>query len=537
MRMTTLKTLIFGGRIYTMEARLPVGDAMIVAGDRIEWIGSIAELSAVPSDAYKLIDLGGRVVVPGFIDSHTHLVFWALSRVQIDLDGARSYEEALERIRKFLKANPPRPGAWVIGKGWKKEQWRTIRWPHRRDLDRIIRSHPVAIYSKDEHQMWVNTMALKMAGITEMTPDPDGGEIKRDPDGTPTGVLKDKADVAIWSVYRQPSAAQMKPVMQAAFEELYRRGCVAVTSFDSLSGHEMLQYLDVGGNLPVRVNYYFPVTVLDEVIKLKLRSGYGSDFLKVGGIKIFSDGALGSQTALMLKPFRGQKHNCGIEVTSRTELTSLIRRATRAGLACAIHAIGDRANRNVLDAYEMVGRHASARHRHRIEHCQIVNATDLPRFKRLGVIASVQPSHATADIDIMKRYLGNRRKDSYRMRTLTRLGVPQCYGSDAPIEELHPLHGIYAAVTGKPVGGAECFNRSETVTVEQALRGFTIAGAAAVGDGAVRGSLAPGKLADFVVLNRDICRNRPEDLLRTEVVATFIGGELKYAESGFLSES
>ena len=235
----------------------------------------------------------------------------------------------------------------------------------------------------------------------------------------------------------------------------------------------------------------------------------------------------------MISPFKGSKSNYGIEVTSPTELKRLIGLATKAGLACAIHAIGDRANRNVLDAYQAVGRHVSVRHRHRIEHCQILDKRDLPRFAKLGIIASVQPSHAVADIDIMKRYLGERQKDSYRMRSLARTGASLCFGSDAPIEELHPLHGIYAAVTGKQVGGKTAYSRTETVGLEQALRGFTIEGARAVGEDDVRGSLAVGKCADFVVLDSDLIRSKSERILSTKVLATYIDGELMYSGNGF----
>ena len=533
MRMTDTSTLYFGGRIYTLDPRLPVCDAMIVRCGRIAWLGTARDLSEVPSNRYELIDLDGHTVFPGFIDSHTHIVFWSLSRTQIDLDGAASYEDALTRIKQHIKKNPPRKNAWILGKGWKKEQWKSIRWPHLRDLDKLIPNNPAAIYSKDEHLLWANSRALEIAGIDAHTPHPDGGEIMRGNDGKINGILKDNAFKPVFEKYVPPTYREMLPIMESGFEEMYRQGCVGVTSFDSINGIEVLQALDVEERLPVKVNYYLPVARLEDAVRLKLRSGFGSTRLKIGGVKIFSDGALGSQTALMLKPFKGSKTNCGIEVTSPAELKRLVALATKSGLACAIHAIGDRANRNVLDAYEAVGKHVSRRHRHRIEHCQILDKRDLLRFKKLGVIASVQPSHATADIDIMKRYLGERQRDSYRMRSLLKLGVTQCFGSDAPIEELHPLHGIYAAVTGKRVGGKECFNRSETVSVEQALRGFTIEGARTVGEEAERGNLGVGKAADFVILDRDLMRCRSEQILDTNVVATYIDGEQKFSGNGF----
>jgi predicted amidohydrolase YtcJ len=532
--MTVLKKLFYGGRIYTMADRPAVCDAMIVDGDQISWVGSSSELSSVPSDSFELIDLDGQIILPGFIDSHTHLVFWALSRQQIDLDGATSYENALKIIRDFAGKQPKSDKSWLIGKGWKREQWRKIRWPHKSELDRTVPDRPVAIFSKDEHLLWVNSRALVIAGINKETPDPEGGEIGRDAAGETTGILRDKAIRLALRHVNPPSQWEAEKSLKPAFDEMYRQGCVGVTSFDNVNGFEVLQSLDVAGKLPVRVVYHFPHDRTTEDMVLRMKTGFGSEYLKIGGIKIFADGALGSQTALMLKPFVGSKDNVGIEATSPDELRHIVGKATKAGMACAIHAIGDRANRNVLDAFEGVGRHMSSRFRHRIEHCQIVHPQDIKRFAALKVVASMQPSHATADIDLMKRYLGKRQKDSYRFRTLAKLGLTMCFGSDAPIEPLNPLHGIYAAVTGKAIGGRICFNPRETITVAQAVKGFTIAGADAVGDSDRRGNLMAGKKADFIVLDRDIMRLDAEQITKTNVTATYINGELKYCADGFL---
>lgn len=531
--MNDSQTLVFGGRIYTMDDSMPVCDAMIIRDGKVRWLGTAADLSAVPSDHYEMVDLDGNTVFPGFIDSHTHLVFWAMSRRQIDLDGATSYENALARIKQHLKSNPPKRNAWIMGKGWKKEQWSKIRWPHRDDLDKLTPNNPAAIFSKDEHLLWANSLALKIAGIDKDTPNPSGGEIQHDNRGEVTGVLMDTAYKAVLDHYVRPGYSEMLPIIRDGFEEAFRQGCVGVTSFDSLDGFELLEALDIQGRLPLKVTYYLPVAFLDHAVNSRLRSGFGSPKLQIGGVKLFADGALGSQTALMLKPFKGSKTNRGLEVLSPKDLRELIGRANKSGLACAIHAIGDLANRNVLDAYEAVGNKVRSGLRNRIEHCQIVDKRDLLRFKKLGIIASVQPSHATADIDIMKRYLGDRQRDSYRMRSLFKLGIIQCFGSDAPIEELHPLHGIYAAVSGKRINGKSCFNRMETVSIEQALRGFTIEGARAVGQDRVRGNLAVGKAADFVVLDQDLMKSKPDQILNTNVVATYIDGQLKYSGNGF----
>ncbi len=531
--MKSLKKLFYGGRIYTIADRPAVCDAMIVDGDRISWLGSASELSSVPSDSFEMIDLDGQIILPGFIDSHTHLVFWALSRRRIDLDGARSYEHALKIVKDYTARLPKKGKSWLIGKGWKKEQWTKIRWPHKSDLDRVTADRPTAIFSKDEHLLWVNSKALKLAGIDKDTPNPDGGEIARDSSGEPTGILRDNANQLVMDLYQPPSGREVDKIMTDGFEELFRQGCVGVTSFDVIHGFEGLQALDIAGKLPVRVTYYLPVVRLDDAIHLKLKTGYGSEFLKIGGVKMFADGALGSQTALMFKPFKGSKDNVGIEATSRDELKTLVARATKAGISCAIHAIGDRANRNVLDAIEAAGRPVSPRFRHRIEHCQIVHPQDIKRFAKLSIIASMQPSHAIADIDLMKRYLGTRQKDSYRMRTFANLGLTMCFGSDAPIEPLNPLYGIYAAVTGRPRGARTGFNPRETLSTLQAVKGFTINGAEAVGDAHCRGNLVVGKKADFVILDHDIMRSDPRQLLDTKVTATYIDGQLKYCIDGF----
>ncbi len=534
-RVEVSKKLYFGGRIITMDDRTPFADALITEQDKIVWVGSAHELSAVPSDSYEMIDLDGATMLPGLIDSHAHLVYWSQSLYQVDLDGANSYEDALKRIKLHLTKFPPRGNEWFLGKGWRRDQWRNPRWPDRKELDRLIPDRPAAIFSKDAHALWVNSRALAAAGITRETDDPAGGEIMRDQHHEPTGVLTDEAYKRVWEIHRAPSRASLKRMVREGIERLHRLGCVGVSNFDfEIDRFAVLQELELEGNLPLRVRSYLPVKYLDQITSIFLRTGFGSDNLRVAGVKIFADGALGSQTALMLKPFKGSRNNVGLEVTPPAELVAQIGKATRAGLACAIHAIGDRANRQVLDAIEQVGRHVSKRFPHRIEHCQILNAQDLHRFARLGVTASMQPSHAPSDIDIMKKYLGPRLKDSYRFRSLAKSGVLLALGSDAPIEELHPLHGVYAATTGRRLEGGRSYNSNETLTVAQALHGFTLGGALAVGDGKMRGSLTPGKKADIVIVDTDPLRAKPEQLLATKVLATIIDGEFCFAAEGML---
>lgn len=531
--MRSASKLFFGGRIYTMSEHLPVGDAMLVDRDRISWVGSISELSAVPTDSYDMVDLDGCTILPGFIDSHTHLFNWAKSLSRLDLAGAKSLDEVLRRVRKAVSSPAIEAKGWIEGRGWKKDEWRRVRWPNKSDLDRIIPDRPVALLSKDEHLLWVNSRALEIAKIDSTTSDPNGGVIDRDGNGDPTGILREHAAWMVLELIKQPGTSQSKELLANGFAEMFRQGCVGVGNFDGINGFSRLQELDMEGKLPIRVVQYLPVDFLDEARKLGLKSSFGSQYLSIGGIKIFADGALGSQTALMLKPFAGSKKNRGVEVASPKELRRLIKDCSRGHLACAVHAIGDLANRNVLDAIQSGGHAGGRRLKHRIEHCQIVSPQDVGRFKELGVIASMQPSHAVEDIDLMKRYLGSRRYHSYRFRTFDKEGVTLAFGSDAPIQELNPIAGIHAAKVGSAPGHKECFNKSQLLSAHRAVRAFTLGGAKAVGQERWRGSLEPGKKADFVILDHDLFRTTPEKILGCRIVATYIDGEPKYLKGGF----
>jgi predicted amidohydrolase YtcJ len=528
--MRSASKLFFGGRIYTMSEHLPVGDAMLVDGDRVSWVGSISELSAVPTDSYDMVDLDGCTILPGLIDSHIHLFNWAKSLQRVNLSGAKSLDEVLRRVKKSASDSPK---GWIEGRGWKKDEWRKARWPDRSDLDRIIPNRPVALLSKDEHVLWVNSRALEIAKIGSTTSDPDGGIIDRGQKGEPTGILRESAAWMVQGMIKQPGKSQSKRILENGFAEMFRQGCVGVGNFDTIDGFSRLQEFDVECKLPVRVVQYLPVTFLDEAIKLGLKSGFGSEHLSIGGIKIFADGALGSQTALMLRPYSGSGNNRGVETLSPGELKRFIGDCSRAQLSCAVHAIGDQANRNVLDAIQSSSRAGGKRLKHRIEHCQIVSPKDVSRFRKLGVTASMQPSHAVGDIDLMKRYLGRRRYHSYRFRTFDKLGVRLAFGSDAPIQPLNPLAGIHAAVVGRAPGGKECFNRSQLLSIYRAVRAFTLSGAEAVGQQRWRGSLEPGKKADFVILDQDLFRIEPEKILGSRIVATYIDGKQRYLKGEF----
>lgn len=516
-------TLFTGMRAYTLESARPLVEAMAVVGGRIVATGEGPALrEAFPT--HHRIDLGGRTVLPGLTDSHVHFLSYGLSLRRIDLAEARSLREAVERVAEAVASAPE--GSWVLGRGWDKNVWAEGRWPTRDDLDPASGGHPVALTSKDGHLLWVNSAALREAGIAPATPDPKGGEIVRDASGRPTGVLKEEAKAPVHAVMARPDSRGMRLAVGEATAAAHRMGLVGVHDMEGPDAFAVFQTLHLEGALRMRVWMTIPAAHLDRAAAVGLRTGLGDDWLRVGGVKIFTDGTLGSQTASMLEPFRGQPANIGLPIHAPEELYDLVGRAVGTGLWPVIHAIGDRANREVLDAFTLhrvAARRAGVRFR--IEHVQLLHPSDLPRLGALGVIASMQPIHCTSDRDIADRYWGARSRTAYAWRSLLRMGTVLAFGSDAPVETLDPWQGLYAAVTRRrPDDSRDAWYPEEALGVEEAVRAYTVGAAIASGEEEVKGRLAPGYLADFIVLDRDVMREPPEALLHTQVLATVIGG-------------
>jgi hypothetical protein len=475
-------------------------------------------------------------VVPGFTDSHIHFLSAALNLERINLDGLDSKAKAVAAVAERVAQTPK--GKWVRGYGWNHNLW-DGRFPNKADLDAVAPDHPVVLTRKDYHVLWVNSRALEAAGITTETPDPPGGEIERDPaTGEPTGILKEEACKLVYRVLPQPTAAERQAALKRAFTLAHSVGLTGVHEILStnLFAEGLRDYLELAqrGELGLRVYLFIPRERLTEAITLGLRTGFGDEWVRIGPVKAFMDGTLGSQTADMVEPFKGQPHNRGLPILSAEEIRGLIARASDAGLACAVHAIGDAANRKVLDAIASYRRSArwrdDLRLRHRIEHAQLVHPADIPRFGELGVIASVQPIHATSDMEIAERYWGERCATAYAYRSLLEAGAKLAFGSDAPVESWDVLAGIHAAVTrqradGNPPGG---WYPEQRLTVAQAVHGYTLGAAYASGEEHLKGSITAGKLADFVVLSQDISQVPPEEILSIRVVGTVVGGQVRY---------
>lgn len=529
--------VLYNGNIHTMDPSHPRATALAIAGNRIAAVGDDAAMRALLGRDGQAVNLEGRTAVPAFTDSHLHFMSWGLSLRQIDLAGVPALEEALGRVAARAEATPA--GQWLTGRGWDHSLWRGGGFPTRHDLDGVAPHHPVWLRRKCGHAGWANSRALALAGVTAATPDPPGGAIEHDAGGEPTGILKDTAMDLVSSLIQEPTLDEAAEAIQAATAAAHRHGLVNVHTMEGPAAFRAFQHLHAGGELQMRVLIQIPEENLEAAVRLGLRSGLGDERLRIGGVKIFADGALGARTAAMLAPYEGYPGDRGIVIADGGALTAMVRQASRAGLAAFVHAIGDRANRDVLDAVEASRRAGEGLHlRHRIEHVQILHPDDVPRLARLGVVASMQPLHATQDMLLADALWGDRCAGAYAWRSVLDSGAVLAFGSDAPVEDLSVIAGIHAAVTRRrPDGspGPEGWIPQERLSAEEALRAYTVGAAYAGGEEAIKGSLSPGKLADVAVLSRDILAIPPDEILETEVVATLLDGRFVYCQEDALS--
>lgn len=525
--------VLYNGDIHTMDAAQPRTRAVAIAGDRIWALGDDASMRALLGPGGTVLDLKGRTVVPGFTDSHLHFMSYGLGLLQIDLAAVASLDEALARVGQRAQATPA--GQWLLGRGWDHSLWAGGAFPTRHDLDRVAPDHPVWLRRKCGHAGWANSRALSLAGITAQTPDPPGGVIDRDPtSGEPTGILKETALELIEGLLAEPSPDEGAAAIQAAIVHAHRWGIVGVHTMEGPAALRAFQTLHRQGALNLRVLMQIPEENLDAAIQMGIQSGLGDARLRIGALKVFADGALGARTAHMLAPYEGEPDNVGIAVAGAEHLREVVGKAARAGIAVFAHAIGDRANREVLDAIEASRQAGEGAHlRHRIEHVQIIHPDDVPRLARLGVVASMQPIHATQDMDLADALWGTRSDHAYAFRRLLDAGAALTFGSDAPVEVMNVLTGIHAAVTRRRADGSpgpEGWYPEQRLTVTEAVHAYTAGPAYASGEEAIKGSLTPGKRADLVVLSRDIFAIDPMELLHTEVVATLLDGEFVYRQ-------
>jgi predicted amidohydrolase YtcJ len=490
--------ILENGVIRTLDPSLPEARALAIAGDRIAGGVGVHETALATPET---VDLGGRCVLPGFTDSHTHFPTWAVAQHEVKLDGCSSLDEALDRIR-----TTGAPGEWLRGYGWRSGDWPGGRDPTKEDLDAITGARPAALIAKDYHSLWLNTAGLARAdGNLEV----HGGVVERDANGEPTGVLREEAAWRFKERYLTIPADEYVDAMRSGVKVANSRGVTCVHDKDGWLGAAGLwQRLEQQGHLSLRVWQSVPHDMLRALRPLALRSGFGSPLLRIGYLKVFMDGTLGSQTALMLD-------GSGVQITSGEELAEIIREGADAGWPVGVHAIGDRANREALDAFEQTRElWQTAGLRQRIEHAQCLAPEDIPRFAQLGVAVSAQFSHAPSDRHLAERYWGDRLEGTYAFRSLLESGALVANGSDAPIEELDPWAGIVAGVERD-------WRPEQALTLGQALHATCVAPAWLSHDERTRGTLLPGRAADLVVLDRDPFTS---NLREVHVVATMVAG-------------
>src|SRR5579885_1111114 len=522
------------GKIWTVNEARPLAQALACRAGRIVAVGADAEVQPWIGASTKVIDLHGRRVVPGFKDAHVHFYNGGRNLAGVQLRHARSQAEFRQRIGEFAAKQPA--GRWITGGDWDHENWSPAELPTRWLVDEVTPRNPVFVNRLDGHMALANSVALKLAGITRQTPDPPGGAIVRDARGEPTGVLKDAALEAVNRVEPPPTPAEIAEALRAAMRYAAENGVTSVQ--DMSAAPEILRvYQDLlaAGELTVRVYGAQPLASWQRLGGIGLHGAFGGDKLKIGLLKGFADGSLGSTTALFFDPYLDAPQTSGLasdEMIPESKMRDRILDADRAGLQVAVHAIGDKANHLILGMFEQAERQNGRRdHRFRIEHAQHLRPEDIPRFARLRVIASMQPYHAIDDGRWAEKRIGpERAKGAYAFRALLDAGAVLAFGSDWFVAPMQPLRGIYAAATRRTLDGKhpEGWVPEQKISVAEAIRAYTMGSAYAAFDEHNKGSLEAGKLADLVVLSDDILTIPPAEIARTRVVLTVFDGRIIY---------
>ena len=528
--------IFYNGNIQTMDPHQPHASALAIRGNRILAVGSDENVRDLAGRLARPVDLEGRLVLPGLTDSHFHLYDWSLSRSELQLADTTSLQDLQTRLAQRIAEFPA--GNWIKGQGWNETRWEHAILPTATELDAVSKNHPVILWRSDLHLAVANSRALELAGITSSTPNPPEGLIDRDPSGQPSGILRELAINLVRNVIPPPDERETSMAIRSSLPELHRLGLTGVHDFRIMGGADgppafhAYQRLNTSGELVLRVWMDLPGERLEEAISLGLRSGFGDNTLRIGHVKFFSDGSQGARTAWMLEPYEDTEQY-GIPLTPMDQISRDVQRADRAGLATAVHAIGDRANRELIDVFEEVLNARSSDYirpsvPHRIEHVQNIRPEDVHRLAELGVVASVQPIHATDDINVIERSVGTRGRFSYPFRDMLDAGVLMTMGSDAPVASPNPMWGIHAAVTrqrrnGTPSGG---WYPRQRISVTEAVWGYTTGPALVSGRNTQLGSLTPGKLADLIVLDRDIYKISPSEIAQAQVAVTVFDGKV-----------
>ncbi len=528
--------IVTNARVYTADEARPLAEAFAVRDGRIVFVGSRQEANALKGTATRVLDAAGKTVIPGMVDAHAHFGGLAQTLRSVDLVGTRSYDDVIARVVERAKSTPK--GSWILGRGWDQNAWGDTRFPTHEKLTAALPDHPVVLERVDGHAVLVNAQAMQRAQLTAATKDPSGGKIERDARGAPTGVLVDKASSLVESRIPAPTTAETRAALKEAISVMHRWGLTGMHDAGASRGLIDL-YEDMAKTKELNLRLYVMISddsaAINHYMQIGPRSALYDGQLWVRAIKLYADGAMGSRGAALLEPYSDDPNNTGLLLSAPAHIREVAERGLKAGFQVNTHAIGDRGNRVVLDAYEQALKSLpTADHRFRVEHAQTLHYDDLPRFAQLGVIPSMQASHQTSDMYWIGKRLGPTRVlGAYAWRSLINSGVVIPNGSDFPVEQVNPLISFHASIARQdandwPAGG---WLPEQRMTREEALRSMTIWPAYSAFQEKDMGSLTPGKLADFVILDQDIMRVPAELVLKTNVIATYVGGKAVYEKS------
>ena len=543
-----MNTILYNANIYTVNPAQPRATALAISHGRIVAVGSDSDVGNIALPDLQRVDMRGAFVLPGLIDAHLHLEWTGYDLQRVRVYDMPRIEDAIATVRAHAQQTPA--GKWIRGRGWNQADWGGPSTgaqdvlPTVAHLDAATTAHPVFLNSRSGHSGWANSAAMRLAGVDKNTPNPQGGEIVRDAQGNPTGLFLETAMDLIGKHMPGPTQQEAEAATLLAMREMNTKGLTGVHCMDGDGGIQTFgtyQRLREQRRSTLRIAKMLPVQALDEVVGAGLRSGYGDAWLRIGGIKVFVDGALGPKSASMVEGYVGEPNNHGIDIYDRETLTEFAIKAFQNGLSVVTHAIGDRANHDILDAYEVGlketggGRRGTESGqsspvprllRNRIEHAQVLQPSDIPRFAQMGVIASMQPIHCTSDMKMVDAYWGARGRYAYAWRDLLNSGALLALGSDAPVESFDPLVGIHAAVTrqradGSPEGG---WYPEQRLTIEEAIYGYTLGAAYAGYSEHELGSIEVGKLADLTVLAQDLTQVASSEILNVQVERVMVDG-------------
>lgn len=544
-----MNLILMNGIIVSMDKLNPTAEALFIKGNIIVSIGTNSDVLKSRDINTEIIDLKGKLLVPGFIDSHLHLIDYGFSLCKVELSNCKNIDEIIEQTKRFIKENPPKKDQWILGGGWNQDNFKEMRFPTRYDLDKISLEYPICLTRSCLHIAVTNSKALEMCNISNETPQTNGGFFDTDDNGEPLGIFRENAKYLICNKINEPNIEEIKKNILRAVSNIIKKGITSVQTddFEALPGKDFEKiikaYIELNeiGNLSVRVYEQCLLTNsnrLNKFLKHGYRTGYGDDFFKIGPLKLLADGSLGARTAFLNKPYEDDILNYGIPVYTQSELDQLVITAHREGMQIAIHSIGDKTMYMALESLEKAfDLYPNKNHRAGLIHCQVTDNLLINKFKEMNIIIYIQPSFTCGGLHIAEKRLGKERsKTSYNWGNLFNNGIKIACSSDSPVMSFDVMLGIYAAVTRKDLDGypEDGWLPDQKLTVYQALQGYTLNAAYASFEEKEKGSLEVGKLADMVVLSDNIFEIEPDKIKDVEVLITILDGEIKYCSDSFI---